>query len=175
SSGLGPTHASLQTAVRPRARRRRSSLPRPNRRPQHPTRARRPNKFSASCRKPWLRLGEKREKVTQQVVSAAAISEERLKEISMAARLLHVTSPLITGADVLALQQKLKTLGYDPGVCDGAYGPTTAGAVKAFQRVSKVTFDGVVGPGTRKALSAAKAHMTKPPARGGRPLGQKAL
>src|SRR5438132_598818 len=93
----------------------------------------------------------------------------------MAARMLHVTSPLMTGPDVLAVQQKLTALGYDPGVKDGAYGPTTASAVKLFQKAQKLTVDGIVGPETRKALTAAKPQTAKLPAKSGSTLGQKAL
>ncbi len=93
----------------------------------------------------------------------------------MADRFLHVTSPLMRGPDVLAVQQKLTALGYDPGVLDGAYGPTTAAAVKAFQVARKIEVDSVVGPETRNALTAAKPHSTKAPAKTGSTIGQKAL
>lgn len=93
----------------------------------------------------------------------------------MAARDLHVTSPLMTGPDVLSIQQKLKTLGYSPGVLDGAYGPTTAAAVKAFQRSCKLEVDGVVGPITRKALTGTKPGTTPPPVITGSSLGRQAL
>ena len=93
----------------------------------------------------------------------------------MAAKFLQVTSPLMRGPEVLAVQQKLTALGYDPGVLDGAYGPTTAAAVTAFQKASKIEVDGVVGPETRKTLTAAKPQTAKPHAKTGSTLGQKAL
>jgi peptidoglycan hydrolase-like protein with peptidoglycan-binding domain len=89
---------------------------------------------------------------------------------------LHVTSPEMTGPDVLKVQEKLDALGYAPGKLDGVYGPATAGAVRAFQRDNKLELDGVVGPETRAALRAAK----KPPqplpiVRKPSSIGQKAL
>jgi len=44
---------------------------------------------------------------------------------------LHIGS---RGPDVLALQNKLRSLGYPVGAIDGAYGPGMADAVAAFQR-----------------------------------------
>ena len=69
---------------------------------------------------------------------------------------LHITSPLMSGPDVLGIQQKLASLGYAPGVQDGVYGTTTAAAVRAFQRDNKLSVDGVVGSETRQALRSAK-------------------
>src|SRR5207247_7131519 len=94
----------------------------------------------------------------------------------MAARDLHVASPLMSGPEVLTLQKKLKALGYNPGAFDGQYGPTTAAAIKLFQKANKLKVDGVVGPATRKALTGAKPSTTSPPVpAGGSPLGQAAL
>ena len=43
----------------------------------------------------------------------------------MAARYLHVTSPLMTGPEVVRIQEKLTLLGYAPRPIDGEYGPAT--------------------------------------------------
>lgn len=67
---------------------------------------------------------------------------------------LHLTSPLMHGADVRQVQQKLQSLGFDPGAIDGEYGATTAAAVRAFQKAGSLEVDGIVGPATRKSLSA---------------------
>jgi hypothetical protein len=69
---------------------------------------------------------------------------------------LHVTSPLMAGREVAQIQEKLASLGYAPGPVDGAYGPTTAAAVRAFQLDNQLEVDGVVGPETRKALRSAR-------------------
>ncbi len=90
----------------------------------------------------------------------------------MAGRLLHVTSPLLAGPDVLAVQRRLAALGYDPGPLDGEYGPATAGAVRTFQTDAGIEVDGIVGPETRRALAGAEPRR---PARGGSRLGRRAL
>lgn len=77
---------------------------------------------------------------------------------------LHVTSPMMTGQDVLDLQTKLESLGYSPGELDAEYGPATAGAVRAFQRDHGLEVDGVVGPNTRGALAAAGPGQKQPTA-----------
>jgi murein L,D-transpeptidase YcbB/YkuD len=58
-----------------------------------------------------------------------------------------------SGDDVIAVQQALAQLGYDPGSVDGDFGPATQQAVVAFQTASGLTADGVVGPETLAALS----------------------
>ncbi len=68
-----------------------------------------------------------------------------------------VTSPLMQGQDVVAVQARLAALGYAPGPVDGVYGPTTAAAVRDFQAAHALTADGVVGPRTVAALQGAVA------------------
>ncbi len=52
------------------------------------------------------------------------------------------------GDDVMYLQQRLTTLGYDSGKVDGIFGTNTTAAVKAFQQARKLTADGIVGAKT---------------------------
>jgi lipoprotein-anchoring transpeptidase ErfK/SrfK len=54
---------------------------------------------------------------------------------------------------VLALQQKLTSLGYWLGTPDGNFGNTTIQAVYAFQKAAGTGADGVVGPATSDALA----------------------
>ncbi|HJZ83039.1 MAG TPA: peptidoglycan-binding protein, partial [Pyrinomonadaceae bacterium] len=57
-----------------------------------------------------------------------------------------------SGPDVLALQQRLKDLGFDPKGVDGNFGPGTDAAVRAFQQSQGLGVDGKVGPNTSAAL-----------------------
>ncbi|MDX1691865.1 MAG: peptidoglycan-binding protein [Acidimicrobiia bacterium] len=59
------------------------------------------------------------------------------------------------GSDVGDLQELLAYAGYSAGSADGLYGPLTLDRVEAFQRDRGIDVDGVVGPGTRRALAAA--------------------
>ena len=85
-------------------------------------------------------------------------------------RLLLVTSPLLTGPDVLQVQRRLARLGFEPGPLDGRYGPATERAVRAFQAAAGIAADGVVGPQTRAALASAKPRPAD-----GDPIGRRAL
>ena len=55
-------------------------------------------------------------------------------------------------ARVRVLQQRLSTLGQQPGPVDGLYGPLTEAAVKRFQSSAGLQVDGIAGPKTLKAL-----------------------
>ena len=58
-----------------------------------------------------------------------------------------------TGADVVALQQRLTALGYKPGSANGTFGASTRTAVMNFQKAKNLTADGVVGRATWAALA----------------------
>jgi peptidoglycan hydrolase-like protein with peptidoglycan-binding domain len=60
------------------------------------------------------------------------------------------------------LQQGLADLGYYEGEVDGAYGPMTADAVKAFQTDFGLNVDGVAGPETVNALHGALEAAAAP-------------
>jgi hypothetical protein len=68
------------------------------------------------------------------------------------------------GPDVVNVQKRLKVKGYDPGIIDGKYGPTTAHAVRLFQKANRLGVDGIYGPRTAKLLTAT-GTTTKPPPR----------
>jgi cytoskeletal protein RodZ len=57
--------------------------------------------------------------------------------------------------DVSQVQAALVELGYSTAGVDGKFGPATEKAVRDFQKASGLTEDGVVGPATLSALSAA--------------------
>jgi WD40 repeat protein len=68
-------------------------------------------------------------------------------------RNLYLTRPNLQGADVLALQERLLTLGYEQvGVPDGVFGALTDQAIRQFQVDSGLVVDGVVGPNTWSLL-----------------------
>lgn len=54
-----------------------------------------------------------------------------------------------------ALQEALRSRGFDPGRTDGVFGPKTQAAVQAFQRSQGITVDGIVGPQTFGKLGNA--------------------
>lgn len=71
--------------------------------------------------------------------------------------------------DTLQLQQSLIALGFKPGEVDGAMGPRTRAAVRAFQAKYGLTVDGIPGPRTwakirelRPAETPADAGSTPP-------------
>jgi Putative peptidoglycan binding domain/CHAP domain len=82
-----------------------------------------------------------------------------------------VASPLLVGADVLAVQRRLLALGYDPGPLDGVYGPAVADAVVQFQTDRLLDADGIVGPSTRTAF----LRPAPPPRRAASDGGRRAL
>jgi murein DD-endopeptidase MepM/ murein hydrolase activator NlpD len=66
--------------------------------------------------------------------------------------------PIVVGAvgwDVSQLQFLLAWQGFPSGPLDGVFGPRTDGALRRFQRWSRLTPDGLVGPATLRALRAS--------------------
>ena len=57
------------------------------------------------------------------------------------------------GPAVLALQQRLTSLGYWLGTPDGSFGDSTEQAVYALQKAAGISRDGIVGPVTEGALA----------------------
>ncbi|HZI06727.1 MAG TPA: peptidoglycan-binding domain-containing protein, partial [Archangium sp.] len=67
-----------------------------------------------------------------------------------------------TGPAVESLQKQLQQAGFEPGGTDGAFGPRTEAAVKAFQKAKGLDADGVVGPRTKAALDMATQAPSTP-------------
>jgi N-acetylmuramoyl-L-alanine amidase len=67
----------------------------------------------------------------------------------------RLTTPMMRGDKVLAIQHALKQMGFDPGVLDGEFGPHTLSAVVAFQISQQLLADGEVGVETAAALGVS--------------------
>ena len=67
-------------------------------------------------------------------------------------RLLYSRSPMLRGDDVIDLQGRLNSLGFDAGRQDGILGPETETGLRQFQREYGLGPDGVCGPATITAL-----------------------
>lgn len=68
------------------------------------------------------------------------------------------------GDEVIKLQTALKELGYYTKTVDGAYGPSTIAAVKAFQAKNGLEADGIAGPETLAKLYGTSAEEAQPAA-----------
>jgi N-acetylmuramoyl-L-alanine amidase len=76
---------------------------------------------------------------------------------------LMVSAPM-SGDDVVALQERLLELGYDPGRAGGVFDEQTEHALRRFQREYGLVPDGLCGPATLRALRQLGRKVT-----GGRP------
>ncbi len=74
--------------------------------------------------------------------------------------LTYTVNRPIVGDDVATLQQRLLELGFDPGRCDGIFGPATDAALREFQRNVGLSADGTLGPGTLRALEQLRRTVT---------------
>jgi len=66
--------------------------------------------------------------------------------------------------DVLALQTRLKSLGFDPCALDGQCGPATTAAIERFQAARGLKADGIVGMLTLSALFPEALPASSAPA-----------
>jgi len=76
---------------------------------------------------------------------------------------LMISAPM-TGDDVVALQERLSELGYDPGRPAGVFDEQTEHALRRFQREYGLVPDGLCGPATLRSLRQLGRKVT-----GGRP------
>jgi peptidoglycan hydrolase-like protein with peptidoglycan-binding domain len=76
-------------------------------------------------------------------------------------RALRYQLPLLMGEDAIAIQMRLRDLGYTSvGQPDGIFGAKTEAAVRAFQQSKGLEVDGVVGPLTWTTLFAESENNT---------------
>lgn len=73
-----------------------------------------------------------------------------------------VLGPGSSGPAVLALQQRLSSLGYWLGTPDGSFGDATEQAVYALQKAAGIARDGLVGPRTEAALAEGVVPTPQP-------------
>lgn len=105
--------------------------------------------------RPWKHWGLLPESLIQ-YDGQAVVQPETEKEYKLGDRLLKRTSPLMEGADVKELQERLNKLGYDCGTADGEFGKNTEKGVKAFQTAAKIEVDGKFGSASFAALNATE-------------------
>ena len=67
------------------------------------------------------------------------------------------------GNAIVNLQKNLKSLNYSIGAIDGAFGPNTLQAVKAFQRDNGLSIDGIVGAKTIESIKNKLNQKTSTP------------
>src|SRR3954470_9540303 len=88
---------------------------------------------------------------------------------SASAKVLGVSRTLrsgLSGPDVTALQRRLAALHYDVGRITGTYNFDTQHAVTAFEKVQRMTRDGVVGTSVWSALGAPRLPHLRHPLQG---------
>ncbi|TGE36707.1 hydrolase [Desulfosporosinus fructosivorans] len=66
------------------------------------------------------------------------------------------------GPDVVELQTKLNSVGFDVGTADGIFGNMTKQSVINFQRENSLVGDGIVGPLTVKTLNSTYIQKQSP-------------
>ena len=108
--------------------------------------------------------GEETQKVlysgNAKAAAAAATATPAAKATATPAPTSSVLKTGTKGTAVKELQNKLIQLGYLTGKADGVYGAKTAEAVKAFQKASKLTADGVAGEKTLSKLNGTSTTTT---------------
>jgi peptidoglycan hydrolase-like protein with peptidoglycan-binding domain len=81
----------------------------------------------------------------------------QLTDLANKASVLDPDSRIIgygaSGTDVAELQGLLAVVGHDPGPPDGYFGAMTYNSVLAFQQARGLVADGMIGQGTRAALT----------------------
>jgi N-acetylmuramoyl-L-alanine amidase len=78
--------------------------------------------------------------------------------------LAYLISSPMSGDDVVALQERLAELGFDPGRPGGVFDERTEAALRRFQREYGLVPDGLCGPATLRSLRQLGRKVT-----GGRP------
>jgi N-acetylmuramoyl-L-alanine amidase len=77
-------------------------------------------------------------------------------------RFLYRRTPMLRGDDVVDLQQRLSTLGFDTGRVDGIFGDRTSRALAEFQRNVGMPVDGIAGGATLRELIRLESRHDEP-------------
>jgi N-acetylmuramoyl-L-alanine amidase len=77
-------------------------------------------------------------------------------------RFLYRRTPMLRGDDVADLQQRLSTIGFDPGRVDGIFGDATSRALAEFQRNVGLPVDGIAGLATLGELIRLESRHSEP-------------
>jgi N-acetylmuramoyl-L-alanine amidase len=77
-------------------------------------------------------------------------------------RFLYRRTPMLRGDDVVDLQQRLSTLGFDTGRVDGIFGDRTSRALAEFQRNVGMPVDGIAGGATLRELIRLESRHQEP-------------
>ncbi|MCU1663247.1 MAG: cell wall hydrolase/autolysin [Pseudonocardia sp.] len=103
--------------------------------------------------------------ITDGIVGPATYRALREAGWSLGDRMLAlmISAPM-SGDDVVALQERLLELGYDPGRPGGVFDEQTEAALRKFQREYGLVPDGLCGPATLRSLRQLGRKVT-----GGRP------
>jgi peptidoglycan hydrolase-like protein with peptidoglycan-binding domain len=83
------------------------------------------------------------------------------RDFSVTNRSNRVLKQGVSGADVTAVQRRLRELGYFNGQLTGYFGRTTKEAVSRFQQAYLIQPDGMVGSETRSALFGSATATSK--------------
>jgi len=89
---------------------------------------------------------------TTKTTAKKATAKKTTAKKSTAKKTTTVLRQGAKGAEVVALQKRLSSLGYWTGTPNGTYGYSTMQAVMAIQKVAGLGRDGVAGPSTRAAI-----------------------
>jgi N-acetylmuramoyl-L-alanine amidase len=121
--------------------------------------------FDADVEQAVRAFQQQRDLITDGIVGPATYRALREAGWQLGDRMLAllISAPM-SGDDVVALQERLLELGYDPGRPGGVFDEQTEAALKKFQREYGLVPDGLCGPATLRSLRQLGRKVT-----GGRP------
>jgi N-acetylmuramoyl-L-alanine amidase len=121
--------------------------------------------FDAAVEQAVREFQQQRGLITDGIVGPATYRALREAGWQLGDRMLAlmISAPM-SGDDVVALQERLLELGYDPGRPGGVFDEQTEAALKKFQREYGLVPDGLCGPATLRSLRQLGRKVT-----GGRP------